>query len=49
VKNSFNIAKGEEIWRRGWDFNPSQSTWSLVGANKLYPIGVDTNIYCIGN
>jgi hypothetical protein len=47
VKNSFNIAKGEETWRKGWDFNPFAEC--MVGANKLYSIGVNTNMYCIGN
>jgi hypothetical protein len=47
LKNSFNIAKGEEIWRKGWDFNPFGER--MMGANKSYSIGVNTNMYCIGN
>jgi hypothetical protein len=47
VKNSFNFTKGEEIWRKGWYFNPF--TECMVGANKLYLIGIKTNMYCIGN
>jgi hypothetical protein len=47
VKKSSNIAKGGEIWSRDWDFNPFAD--HMVEVNKLDSIGVNTNMYCIGN